>query len=105
MSEERAGYMPGKDDATVGQAASYLGRSTEQVRRYLREEALVGYRVGNQWFIDRRALEQFRAAQGAGAQERLALLARARSLRERIFRRSRRLFDATRLMQETRRGR
>lgn len=87
------------------EAALYLGRSTEQVRRYLREEALVGYRVGNQWFIDRAALEQFKAARSPAVQDRMALLQRARQLRARIFRRSGQLFDATRLMQETRRGR
>lgn len=43
---------------TVQDAATYLGRSTEQVRRYLREGALVGYRVGQQWFIPREALEE-----------------------------------------------
>ena len=47
-----------KDTVTVQEAATYLGRSTEQVRRYLREGALVGYRVGQQWFIPRRALEE-----------------------------------------------
>ena len=36
-----------------------LGRSTEQVRRYLREGKLAGVRVGGQWFIDRAALELF----------------------------------------------
>lgn len=94
-----------EDQVTVPEAATYLGRSTEQVRRYLREEALVGYRVGNQWFMDRSALERFKAARGPGVQERMALLERGRKLRGRIFQRSGRLFDATRLIQETRRGR
>ncbi len=47
-----------KDTVTVQEAATYLGRSTEQVRRYLREGTVVGYRVGQQWFIPRRALEE-----------------------------------------------
>ena len=94
-----------EEKVTVPEAATYLGRSTEQVRRYLREEALVGYRVGNQWFIDRTDLEQFKAVRSPAAQERMALLERSRRLRGRIFQRTGRLFDATRLIQETRRGR
>lgn len=44
---------------TVAQAARMLDRSTEQVRRYLREERLQGQRIGGQWFIDRAALQEF----------------------------------------------
>lgn len=44
---------------TVAQAARILKRSTEQVRRYLREERLPGQRIGGQWFIDRAAVRQF----------------------------------------------
>lgn len=44
---------------TVAQAARILERSTEQVRRYLREDRLSGQRIGGQWFIDRSALRQF----------------------------------------------
>jgi hypothetical protein len=36
-----------------------LERSTEQVRRYLRENRLSGQRIGGQWFIDRAALQAF----------------------------------------------
>jgi excisionase family DNA binding protein len=36
---------------TVTEAARRLNRSTEQVRRYLREGKLRGQRVGNQWFV------------------------------------------------------
>ena len=36
---------------TVHEAANRLGRSLEQVRRYLREGKLPGERIGNQWFI------------------------------------------------------
>jgi excisionase family DNA binding protein len=105
MSEEGGKYNAGEDSATVDEAATYLGRSTEQVRRYLREESLMGYRVGNQWFIDRKTLERFKAAQGGGYADKIALMTQAHSLRERILRRSGRRFDATRLMKETRRGR
>ena len=44
---------------TVADAALALGRSTEQVRRYLREGRLKGRRMGGQWFIDATALSAF----------------------------------------------
>jgi excisionase family DNA binding protein len=45
--------MAGFDDdyLTVNETARLLGRSTEQVRRYLREGVLRGQRVGGQWFV------------------------------------------------------
>ena len=45
MNNEIEGFI------TVPEAAQRLSRSTEQVRRYLREGKLAGRRVGNQWFI------------------------------------------------------
>jgi len=47
---------------TVADAAQALDRSTEQVRRYLREGRLKGRRLGGQWFIDEKALSDFREA-------------------------------------------
>lgn len=47
---------------TVADAASALDRSTEQVRRYLREGRLRGRRLGGQWFIEESALTAFRDA-------------------------------------------
>lgn len=44
---------------TVAEAAKRLDRSTEQVRRYLREGRLRGRRIGGQWFIERPALDGF----------------------------------------------
>src|SRR6187549_1799383 len=44
---------------TVPDAARLLTRSTEQVRRYLREGRLEGRRIGGQWFIERAALDRF----------------------------------------------
>ena len=41
---------------TVAEAARRLGRSIEQVRRYLWEGRLQGQRIGNQWFIPEEAL-------------------------------------------------
>jgi excisionase family DNA binding protein len=48
-----------RDLMTVADAARELSRSTEQVRRYLREGRLPGRRMGGQWFIERAALESF----------------------------------------------
>jgi excisionase family DNA binding protein len=47
---------------SVADAAKQLERSTEQVRRYLREGRLEGQRMGGQWFIDRSALDAFQQA-------------------------------------------
>lgn len=44
---------------TVPEAARLLNRSTEQVRRYLREGRLDGRRIGGQWFIERGKLDRF----------------------------------------------
>ncbi len=53
--------MVGNDDSlmTVAETAKLLGRSTEQVRRYLREGDLPGRRLGGQWFVDREDAEAF----------------------------------------------
>jgi excisionase family DNA binding protein len=47
---------------SVGEAAKRLQRSTEQVRRYLREGRLEGRRIGGQWFMERSTLDAFAAA-------------------------------------------
>jgi excisionase family DNA binding protein len=47
---------------SVSDAAQRLQRSTEQVRRYLREGRLRGRRIGGQWFIDRSVLDGFVAS-------------------------------------------
>jgi excisionase family DNA binding protein len=41
---------------TVAEAAERLGRSLEQVRRYLREGKLKGQRIGGQWFVEEASL-------------------------------------------------
>jgi hypothetical protein len=51
----------------VSETAKALRRSTEQVRRYLREGTLVGRRIGGQWFIDRADAAAFQARQRAGS--------------------------------------
>jgi excisionase family DNA binding protein len=48
-----------QDGLSVAETARLLNRSTEQVRRYLREGRLAGRRVGGQWFIDTAAVESF----------------------------------------------
>jgi excisionase family DNA binding protein len=59
----RMGSMTTMDGDTtlmsVSDAARRLQRSTEQVRRYLREGRLEGRRIGGQWFIDRSTLDAF----------------------------------------------
>ena len=52
-----------QDPLSVADTARILNRSTEQVRRYLREGRLPGRRVGGQWFIDAAAVAAFGAAQ------------------------------------------
>ena len=58
--------MAGSARLTVADAARILDRSTEQVRRYLREGVLPGERIGNQWFIEEFDLEQMLAARQRG---------------------------------------
>ena len=53
--------MLNNNEMTVAEAARRLGRSIEQVRRYLREGRLAGRRVGQQWFIDESELLTFEA--------------------------------------------
>lgn len=52
-----------QDGLSVAETARLLNRSTEQVRRYLREGRLAGRRVGGQWFIDPAAVEEFGSSQ------------------------------------------
>lgn len=58
--------MAGSARLTVADAARILDRSTEQVRRYLREGVLPGERIGNQWFIDEHDLQQMLEARQRG---------------------------------------
>ena len=62
------------DLISVAETAKLLGRSTEQVRRYLREGELPGRRLGGQWFIDRADAEAFllRRRDGSDFERRLA---------------------------------
>jgi len=50
---------------TVAEAAKRLGRSLEQVRRYLREGKLKGQRIGGQWFVEEASLKlRYQPSQG-----------------------------------------
>jgi excisionase family DNA binding protein len=68
MAEQVGGLI------SVAETAKLLGRSTEQVRRYLREGELPGRRLGGQWFIDRADAEAFllRRREGSDFERRLA---------------------------------
>lgn len=67
---------------TLKEVARELGRSLEQVRRYVREGKLPAQKLGMQWFVSRRALAVF---QGNGAKvTQPDILARIRALREQI---------------------
>jgi len=48
--------LPLDGKITVAEAARRLGRSLEQVRRYLREGKLKGQRIGGQWFVEEASL-------------------------------------------------
>lgn len=64
---------------SVAEAARQLERSTEQVRRYLREGRLTGQRIGGQWFIDAKAIAAF----GVKLREQQSFLERVRPANER----------------------
>lgn len=76
---------------TVAETAKRLNRSTEQVRRYLREGKLKGQRIGSQWFIEEAALpsehKEFRPLIPKELMERI------RRSREETFRRNGMVFD------------
>ena len=48
---------------TIREVAAELDRSTEQVRRYVREAKLPARKMGMQWFVDPGDVEEFRAGQ------------------------------------------
>ena len=86
---------------TVKEVARELGRSLEQVRRYVREGRLPAQKIGMQWFVSRRALEDF---QGNGAKvTQPDVAARAKALREQIEARVG-LIDIVELLDEDRRS-
>lgn len=93
----------------VKEVARRLGRSQEQVRRYLREGKLAGRRIGNQWFVDVSHLRQIVAPVNprgdAAARKRGTLLERVRRRREKLRRRWEKMgvrVDAAALVRELR---
>ena len=106
---------------TVAEAAKRLGRSLEQVRRYLREGKLKGQRIGGQWFVEEASLPlryqpsrgtAQRISEGSAVMEAKklskeeidALIKRIDENREAIRRRLGHGFDISRLIQESREG-
>ena len=74
-----------EEDLKLNQVAQELGRSLEQVRRYVREGKLPARKLGMQWFVTRRDLDSFR---GAGSKpSHQEVMERARANRESIRRR------------------
>lgn len=71
---ERGGGAGDGGLISVAEAARRLGRSTEQVRRYLREGRLAGRRIGGQWFIEGAAVATFQT----GLKEQQGFLAGVR---------------------------
>ena len=68
---------------TVKDVASELGRSIEQVRRYIREGRLPARKIGLQWFVAPEQLHSFRSGAGqTGTQH--TLIERIRDLNARI---------------------
>lgn len=86
---------------TLKEVARELGRSLEQVRRYVREGKLPAQKLGMQWFVSRRALEAFQGNSVSVPQP--DILARAKALREQIKARVG-LIDVVELLEEDRRS-
>lgn len=94
---------------TVAEAAQRLGRSQEQVRRYLREGKLHGQRIGNQWFVDPCHLLTVgaprRQSGTTASQERLKLFNRVNRRREKLRQRWEKMgihLDAVEVLRELR---
>ena len=90
-----------EDDLKLNQVAQELGKSLEQVRRYVREGKLPARKLGMQWFVTRRDLDAFRGIGGKPSQQEVT--ERARALRERIKARVG-LLDVVELLEESRRS-
>lgn len=89
------------DLVTVAEAAKILHRSTEQVRRYLREGKLPGERIGGQWFIRRSSLQK-KGNKESVYQQRMELLKEVRELREQIYVRVGELPSGSELVEQVR---
>lgn len=84
---------------TLMQVARELGKSLEQVRRYVREGKLGAEKQGMQWFVERDELAFFKA----GGRPQNDFLQEADKVREKI--RSRvGLLDVAKMLDESRRS-
>ena len=90
-----------EDKLTVIEVARELNRSLEQVRRYVREGQLPGEKLGRQWFVERKAPEDFQARHAGQSTD---VLTRARGLRESIKKRVG-TFNVAEMVAESRQGR
>jgi hypothetical protein len=90
-----------KDKLTLLEVSRELGRSLEQVRRYVREGKLPAQKLGMQWFVTRCDLEAFKSNGGRATGE--DVLARATAIREKIQNRVG-LIDVLELLEESRRS-
>ena len=84
---------------TVAEAARRLGKSIEQVRRYLREGKLKGQRIGNQWFVDEASVGGH-----SGPLIPRELVGRIDRTRDAIFERNRIVFDVVEMLRVSREG-
>jgi excisionase family DNA binding protein len=87
---------------SVAEASKRLGRSVEQVRRYLREGKLPGQRIGGQWFIREESLRK--TLNQSRYEQRMALLRRIIKEREEIRARLGHGFNIEELIDESREG-
>ncbi len=71
-----------EEDLKLNQVAQELGKSLEQVRRYVREGKLPARKLGMQWFVTRRDLDAFKTPDRKVNQQEL--LERIKVNRERI---------------------
>jgi excisionase family DNA binding protein len=90
-----------EDKLPLKEVARQLGRSLEQVRRYVREGKLPAEKLGMQWFVERGALEAFTSTRGGATKQ--DVLARAWALQERIRKRVG-WFNVVELVEESRRN-
>jgi hypothetical protein len=92
-----------KGMVSVAEAAKRLDRSIEQVRRNLRDGKLRGQRIGNQWFVDETCLERLESTSSEPLIPR-ELVEQIRRTREEIYKRNGIVFDAVKIINESREG-
>ena len=74
-----------EEDLKLNQVARELGKSLEQVRRYVREGKLPARKLGLQWFVTRRDFDAFQSVEpNSNAQDVLkGAIANRESIRRR----------------------